>query len=314
MKLEALMQAFPHPVGPLRILVVDDQPLNIRALHEVFRGSFEVLMAKSGEQALAVCRLESPDIILLDVLMPGMSGHEVCRRLKADPTTRDIPIIFITSQDQEDDEALGFEIGAVDFIRKPIQPVTVLARVRTHLALKLQSDLLRSMALVDGLTGIANRRRFDEELTACWNICLRLGTPLSLMLLDLDYFKQFNDRYGHLAGDSCLTRVANALKSCLHRPGDILARYGGEEFACLLPHTDPSGAMNRAELMRQGVHDLFIDHDGSTVSRHVTISIGVATLVPNGETVPAALLDAADKQLYVAKENGRDRACIIGMS
>lgn len=314
MNLTQVLDAYPHPVGPLRILIVDDQPVNIRVLHQVFRGEFEVLMATSGEQAMTVCREQHPDIILLDVIMPGISGHEVCRRLKADPGTRDIPIIFVTSQNQDGDEAQGFEMGAVDFITKPINPIIVLARVRTHLALKLQSDLLRSIAMIDGLTKIANRRKFDEELAISWRACQRDGRPLSLVLLDLDSFKQYNDTYGHQQGDACLVAVAGVLTQSVRRPHDLVARYGGEEFVCILPETDSLGAIKRAEAMRAAVKALEIEHQDSVAGSLVSISLGVATQIPGAQASPQALLAAADAQLYQAKKAGRDRVSAIELT
>ncbi|MFD1009127.1 diguanylate cyclase domain-containing protein [Oceanisphaera ostreae] len=311
MNLEQLLASFPHPVGPLRILIVDDQPVNIRVLHQVFRGEFEVLMATSGEQAISLCQELRPDIVLLDVVMPGLSGHDVCRRLKADPDTRDIPVIFVTSQNQDGDEALGFEIGAVDFITKPINPIIVSARVRTHLALKLQSDLLRTIAMNDGLTKVANRRKFDEELAISWRAAQREGRVLSLVMLDLDSFKQFNDRYGHQQGDACLVAVANALNQSVRRPHDLVARYGGEEFVCILPDTDSQGAIKLAEVMRTAVKALEIEHLDSAAGGFVSISLGIATQIPNTGASPQSLLAAADGQLYQAKRAGRDRACAI---
>ncbi|MFP2768168.1 diguanylate cyclase [Oceanisphaera sp. KMM 10153] len=314
MNLTQLLDAFPHPVGPLRILIVDDQPVNIRVLHQVFRDEFEVLMATSGEQAITVCREQRPDIILLDVIMPGISGHEVCRRLKADPDTRDIPVIFVTSQIEEAEEAQGFEIGAVDFITKPVNPVIVSARVRTHLALKLQSDLLRSIAMIDGLTKVSNRRKFDDALAISWRACQREGRPLSLVLLDLDYFKQFNDRYGHQEGDNCLIAVAGALSHSVRRPHDLVARYGGEEFVCILPDTDAQGTAGRVAEIQAAVKALGIEHQGSEIGNLVTISLGVATQVPTSDSTPQALLAAADRQLYRAKQEGRDRVCAIDLT
>ncbi|MGB5854681.1 MAG: diguanylate cyclase [Oceanisphaera sp.] len=311
MNLEQLLASFPHPVGPLRILIVDDQPVNIRVLHQVFRGEFEVLMATSGEQAISLCQEQRPDIVLLDVVMPGLSGHDVCRRLKAGPDTRDIPVIFVTSQNQDGDEALGFEIGAVDFITKPINPIIVSARVRTHLALKLQSDLLRTIAMNDGLTKVANRRKFDEELAISWRAAQREGRVLSLVMLDLDSFKQFNDRYGHQQGDACLVAVANALNQSVRRPHDLVARYGGEEFVCILPDTDSQGAIKLAEVMRTAVKALEIEHLDSAAGGFVSISLGIATQIPNTGASPQSLLAAADEQLYQAKRAGRDRACAI---
>ena len=191
-----------------KLLLVDDQRVNILVLHELFREECEVFMATGGEQALQVCRTVLPDLILLDVYMEGLDGHEVCRRLKASPDTCDIPIIFVTAQGAEQDEVRGLELGAVDFIVKPINPVIVKARVNTHLTLKRQSDILRSFALLDGLTGVANRRKFDEELELNWRRSLREHTALSVIMIDVDYFKQFNDIYGHPAADTVLTKMA----------------------------------------------------------------------------------------------------------
>ncbi|SDP17160.1 diguanylate cyclase (GGDEF) domain-containing protein [Pseudomonas arsenicoxydans] len=304
----------PHSFNRPKLLIVDDQPTNIRVLHELFRQDCDVFMATSGEQAISVCQTQLPDLILLDVVMEGTDGHEVCRRLKADPATQGIPIIFITAQQQESDEVLGLELGAVDFISKPINTTIVRARVRTHLTLKLQSDLLRSMALIDGLTGVANHRKFNEDILADWRQCFREQKPLSLILVDVDYFKRYNDRYGHQAGDDCLKSVAQTLSETVRRPYDLVARYGGEEFACVLPNTVLSGAVEIAERMQESVRTLGIEHSASDVDRVLTISLGVATLTPTGELGFEALIEAADKQLYEAKNAGRARVCSSAIS
>ncbi|WKL52334.1 diguanylate cyclase [Pseudomonas kielensis] len=304
----------PHSFNRPKLLIVDDQPTNIRVLHELFREDCDVFMATSGEQAISVCQAQLPDLILLDVVMEGMDGHEVCRRLKVDPVTQGIPIIFITAQQQESDEVLGLELGAVDFITKPINTIIVRARVRTHLTLKLQSDLLRSMALMDGLTGVANRRKFNEDILADWRLCFREQKPLSLILVDVDYFKRYNDRYGHQAGDDCLKSVAQTLSETVRRPYDLVARYGGEEFACVLPNTVLSGAVEIAERMQERVRTLGIEHSASDVDSVVTISLGVATLTPTRDLDFQALIEAADKQLYEAKSAGRARVCSSAMS
>lgn len=304
----------PHSFNRPKLLIVDDQPTNIRVLHELFREDCDVFMATSGEQAISVCQAQLPDLILLDVVMEGMDGHEVCRRLKIDPMTQGIPIIFITAQQQESDEVLGLELGAVDFISKPINTTIVRARVRTHLTLKLQSDLLRSMALIDGLTGVANRRKFNEDILADWRLCFREQKPLSLILVDVDYFKRYNDRYGHQAGDDCLKSVAQTLSETVRRPYDLVARYGGEEFACVLPNTVLFGAVEIAERMQECVRTLGIEHSASDVDRVLTISLGVATMTPTGELGFEALIEAADKQLYEAKNAGRARVCSSAMS
>ena len=292
-----------------RLLVVDDQPVNIQTLYQAFADDHQVLMATSGEQALALCASQHPDLVLLDVVMPGLDGHEVCRRLQADAATRDIPVIFVTAHNDEAAETLGLELGAVDFISKPINPKIVRARVRTHLTLKAQSDLLRQWVYIDGLTGVYNRRHFDERLAAEWGRAARSGSALSVVLLDVDLFKRFNDRHGHQAGDDCLRRVAAALLAGLRRPGDLIARYGGEEFVCLLPDTAPAGAVMLAEHLGAAVQALHIEHGDSTVAPVVTVSLGVCTQTGNLQGCVADLLRAADAQLYRAKSEGRNRTC-----
>lgn len=293
-----------------RLLVVDDQPTNIRLLYEAFHQQYDIFMAASGEEALEQIKRAQPDLILLDVMMPGMDGYEVCRRLKAEPMTAEIPVIFVTAQHSESDEVLGFEIGAVDFITKPINPVIVKARVATHMALKRQNDVLRSIAMLDGLTGIANRRKFDEALASLWHQCRRDQEPLSLIMLDVDYFKRYNDHYGHQAGDDCLRALADAFRRALLRPQDLLARIGGEEFACLLPWTDATGAMTTAERIKDAVHQLALDHQASPVGKIVTVSMGLVTQIPGFANGSSRLMELADQALYRQKANGRDGICI----
>jgi PleD family two-component response regulator len=197
-----------------RLLVVDDQPLNIQALYQTFTADHQVFMATSGEQALVQCASRLPDLVLLDVMMPGMDGFEVCRRLKADPATCDIPVIFVTAHDDEAAETLGLEVGAVDFIAKPINPKIVRARVATHLTLKAQADLLRQWVYIDGLTGVYNRRHFDEHLVSEWGRSARNGAPVSLLMIDVDRFKAYNDRQGHQAGDACARWPPRCARAC----------------------------------------------------------------------------------------------------
>ena len=292
-----------------RLLVVDDQPVNIQALYQTFSADHQVLMATTGEQAIDLCASKSPDLVLLDIEMPGMDGYEVCRRLKAEALTRDIPVIFVTAHRDEVAETRGLDAGAVDFISKPINPAIVRARVRTHLTLKTQSDLLRKWVYVDGLTGVHNRRYFDERLDTEWSRASRVSTALSVVLMDVDFFKRFNDRYGHQAGDECLRRVAAAMKASLKRPSDLVARYGGEEFVCLLPDTPIAGALKVAEEVRAHVHALQIEHADSAVVPVVTVSLGVCSKPAGAVASAAALLRHADIQLYQAKTQGRHRAC-----
>jgi diguanylate cyclase (GGDEF)-like protein len=300
------------PISPPsrpKLLVVDDQPINIQILHQVFSASCQVFMATSGEQALQVCHDKQPDLILLDVVMPGMDGYAVCRQLKADEATAHIPVIFVTAHNDPEQETLGLDVGAVDFIAKPVNPKVVMARVKTQLTLKFQADLLRQLVYLDGLTGAYNRRYFDQQLSHEWARSVRSGTPLSMILLDVDFFKRYNDFYGHQAGDDCLRQVAATLKSHLRRPADLAARYGGEEFACILPETSFDDALELANQLGQQVQSLHIAHARSDAAAVVSVSLGVAAREGDSRGSAGELLGLADTQLYRAKSTGRARAC-----
>ncbi|MBI9085548.1 MAG: diguanylate cyclase [Desulfobacterales bacterium] len=291
-----------------RILIVDDERHNIKVLTEHLREEYKIMAAKTGEQALnAVQGPKPPDLILLDIMMPGINGHEVCRKLKADNHSMHIPVIFVSALDASDDESHGFELGAVDYITKPFTPAIVKARVRTPIQLKQKSDLLERMASIDGLTEIPNRRNFDGMLERELRRAARNGSLLSLIVMDIDFFKKYNDYYGHAEGDDCLRRVAKALTGCMRRASDFAARYGGEEFAVILPETDRHGAMIVAEKMRLGVVQLNIGHAASDVADHVSLSLGVATVSGHQDSSPVDLVRAADASLYKAKETGRNR-------
>lgn len=290
-----------------RLLVVDDQPTNIELLYRLFADEYQVFMATNGPQALAKVEAEPPDLILLDWVMPGMNGLAVCEALKSNPDTRDIPVLFVTASHAPEEETRALEVGGVDFITKPINPAAVKARVRTHLTLKLQTDLLKRMAFLDGLTGIFNRRYFDDRLSTEMARAARDGRQLGLVLIDVDHFKLFNDHYGHQAGDDCLRAVARALKQTLLRPADAVARYGGEEFVCVLPDTDLAGAMQVAQRLIDAVSALGMPHAASLVAPHVTASAGVAVTQPGMRCTPQALLALSDTQLYQAKRQGRMR-------
>jgi len=251
-----------------------------------------------------------PDLILLDIMMPEMDGYEACRNLKENEQTKDIPVIFITAMKEEGNEVKGFDLGAVDYITKPFQAAIVMARVKTQLKMKWQADMLRQMASIDGLTEIPNRQKFEEVFDREWNRAVRNKVPLSVLLMDIDFFKQYNDAYGHGRGDKCLKEVAQALAGTIRRPGDFVARYGGEEFIAVLPETDIPGAMTIAETMRSNVELLKILHAQSVPLDFVTISIGVSSVFPSGGFSDAALVSvvaAADEMLYKAKAAGRNQ-------
>ncbi|MGD9823382.1 response regulator, partial [Desulfobacter sp.] len=292
------------------ILIVDDQPTNIHILAEALQPKYEIIAATNGLLALELARQDDqPDLILLDIMMPGIDGYEVCRRLKKSENTKDISIIFVTSHTASKKEEFGLNLGAADYISKPYSLPIVLARVRNHLRMKLKTDLLENLAALDGLTGIPNRRRFDTTLNAEWKRAVRGGGPLSMIMLDIDHFKQFNDKYGHGSGDECLRQVATALAECVSRPGDLIARYGGEEFVAILPHADAAGTRFIAERLVTAVADLKIPHAYSDVADHITISAGAATISPGRDTTVDTLLQKADQMLYKAKAEGRNRVC-----
>jgi diguanylate cyclase (GGDEF)-like protein len=290
------------------LLIIDDYPANIQVLGAALGGEYEIIVATSGEEGLALAKsTPGPDLILLDISMPGMDGYEVCRRLKAERWTRKIPVIFITANTSEEEETKGLELGAVDYITKPFGIPIVQARIRTHLELKRHQDILENLSYLDGLTGIANRRRFEEHFGMAWRLCIRQGTALSLVMIDLDHFKAYNDKYGHQAGDICLRRVAKSLCGWTRRPIDLVARYGGEEFVCIYPGSDWEGAEKLAESLRVAVEEMKIEHKLSPVADHVTISLGVASCKPADTDRPEDLLAAADEALYEAKKGARNR-------
>jgi len=299
-------------LSPARILIVDDDPVMVRVLARILSPMGEILFATDGESALRMVRERSPDAVLLDVEMPGMSGFDVCQAIKADPSNADLPILFVSGHTDIETEAKGLEAGAVDYIMKPPSPPIVRARVRTQLVLRERTRQLLRLASIDGLTGLANRRAFDQALDQEWRRARRNRANLSLMLIDIDFFKRYNDHYGHQAGDDCLKTVATTLAGAAERPGEIVARYGGEEFAVVLPVSDARTAAALAEKMRSRIAELALPHAGSQITDHVTISVGVATL-PDGrddeKAFPdeAALIAAADQALYAAKEAGRNR-------
>lgn len=297
------------PPGRPRLLVVDDQPINIQVMYQIFASQYQVFMATSGQQALDFCHKTPPDLVLLDVVMPGMDGFEVCQALKAAPDTHDIPVIFVTAHTEAVQETRGLDAGAVDFISKPVNPAVVRARVKTQLTLKFQSDIMRKLVFRDGLTGAFNRRYFDQQLAVEVARSSRAKSPLALIMLDVDFFKRFNDHYGHQSGDDCLRVVAATLKDSLRRPADLVARYGGEEFVCILPDATFAEAMSMASQLEQNVRHKRIPHLDSQAADVVTISLGVTGVAGDSGRDEKALLALADAQLYLAKNTGRARIC-----
>jgi diguanylate cyclase (GGDEF)-like protein len=314
------------------ILLVDDDPATIQLLASILASAGQLHFATNGADALRLARAEPPDLILLDAEMPGMSGFEVIEALKADPVLADVPVIFITGHSEPAFELSGFDLGAADYILKPVNALLVLARVQTQLRLKHGADALRRMATTDALTGLANRRLFDESLQREWRRAWRSAEPIGLLMIDVDHFKAFNDRYGHPAGDVCLHAVAQALARACTRPADLAARYGGEEFVVLLPQTARDGAVHMAHTLLEAVTSLGIAHEGSATARRVSVSIGISCydeLSPCWTPAPAdsrfaelaeghsgadELLRAADAALYAAKRDGRAQVRLLDIA
>ncbi|MFL6632882.1 MAG: diguanylate cyclase domain-containing protein [Massilia sp.] len=290
-----------------RILVVDDAMENIQILHGALQDEHEVLFAMDGRRALDIARTQRPDLILLDAVMPGMDGYAVCKELLAAPETSDIPVIFVTALKSPEDETRALGAGAADFISKPVNAAVVRARVRTQLTVKRQRDALRALILTDGLTGVANRRAFDERFDAEWRRCGRAGLPVALILVDIDHFKLYNDHYGHQAGDATLVQFATAMRRAAARTQDLVARYGGEEFAILLPQLDGRGATGVAHRLMTELAEIAIPHAASPTAAHLTASMGIACMVPGEHSIPADLIQVADALLYQAKAEGRNR-------
>lgn len=313
----AAIQSTPQPPAqaPAResVLVIDDQAINIQTVYRTLAGDYEVLMATSGQAGIDACRQHLPSLVLLDLVMPGLSGVDVAARLKADPATRAIPVIFVTASSDSEQESACWEAGAVDFVTKPFNPMTLRRRVQVHLSLRRQAEQLHRMAYMDGLTEIANRRWFNEHIVVETARARRAGEPLTLIMADVDFFKRYNDLYGHLAGDACLRAVAQAMQRAWRRPGDFVARYGGEEFAAILPGVGLADAAAMADALRVQLHACALPHGDSDCAAIVTASVGAVSIDDwhgGARHAAEALLRQADDLLYRAKAAGRDRACV----
>ncbi|HKA45285.1 MAG TPA: diguanylate cyclase [Burkholderiales bacterium] len=307
-----------------KILIVDDSATIRAALTAAVRSmKHEPIVAETGEQGVEMFITERPGVILLDVKMPGIDGYEAARRIRALQPDEWIPIIFLSAGDYDQDLERAIECGGDDYLMKPVSPVVLSAKIRALQRLddmrrkqvELSAQLtaanrqLQALANQDSLTGIANRRSFDFLITQHFAQAARQRTALSVVLCDVDHFKAYNDRYGHVAGDECLRRIGSVLASTCRRSTDFAARYGGEEFAVLLPDTPSEGALEMIETARREVAGLAIPHELSPTGNIVTFSAGIATYVNGRDDAPAQLIARADNALYRAKDLGRNR-CI----
>lgn len=310
-------------------MLVDDDPGLIQLMGRLLCGLGRLRFATNGEQALRLVREAPPDLILLDGELPDINGFEICRQLKADPELANIPVIFVTAHGDAAHELQGLEVGAVDFIAKPISEPVLVARVKAQLRIKGLADELRNVAHTDPLTELSNRRSFDLALGQEWKRARRAGEPISLLLIDVDHFKAYNDHLGHPAGDACLRDVGQILKGSALRPGDRVARYGGEEFVMLLPNTPRDGAERVARRVLELFENLAIPHEASPVAPWLTVSVGVGVYdeqcacwtEPESDTRfqppathgSAELLKAADLAVYAAKAGGRAQAWLLDL-
>ncbi|MDR0623493.1 MAG: diguanylate cyclase [Treponema sp.] len=295
--------------GAYSILVVDDEKANLMVLNAMLSSEYTVFTAKSGEEALSRVAETPPDLILLDIILPGINGFEVLKRLKSSPETRKIPVIIITGLQSEEDEEKGLVLGAVDYITKPFKNAIVIARVKTHIQIVHQIRMIERLGLVDPLTDIPNRRCFDDRLGIEWRRAVREKTPLAFLMMDVDKFKNYNDTWGHPQGDVLLKAISRVFTSAARRPGDLAARIGGEEFGVLLPDADLKAALSIAEEIRSRIEKLKIPAADGKTETSATISIGAVSLVPAKDMLIADFISTADRRLYAAKERGRNQVC-----
>lgn len=288
------------------ILVIDDSPAQAAYLKSILCSDYEVTTCQKGEEGLNLAKEGSFSLIFLDIIMPGMDGFTLLGKLQESLATKYIPVILISGLSDVQHEERGLTLGAVDYITKPFSPIIIKARANTHIKLFHYQMHFMQQAMVDQLTGIANRRRYKEYSLAKWREAGRLKLPFSVCIFDIDKFKLYNDTYGHPAGDKVIAAVAKTASSYLQRATDFLARYGGEEFVAIVVGMEAEEAFAYFRKVRQAVEDLHMPHN-SPVSPWVTISIGGVTLIPEGEDTYDTYLKIADNMLYEAKENGRNQ-------
>ena len=290
------------------ILIVDDSSLQIKALSLMLERDYIIYVSKSGEEALEVADKYMPDLVLLDIIMPGMDGYETLSQLKSNPNTSHIPVIFITGLSHEDDEAKGLELEVGDYITKPFSKKIVPLRVRNQMKIVNQMKAIERLSRIDQLSNIPNRRYFVERMEADWGRAIRKSQHLSILIMDIDHFKKYNDTYGHQQGDNAIREAARVITQSLHRSTDFAARYGGEEFVVLLPDTDHEGAMRIAEKIRANIEAADIPmHASTSVPTKITVSIGANTTVPTIDDSLDLFVSRADNALYTAKRNGRNQ-------
>ncbi|RBQ29047.1 diguanylate cyclase response regulator [Aliarcobacter vitoriensis] len=284
---------------------------NLLLLSDLLQDEYEIKIAKGGTKALEI--LDAPnkiDLVLLDIEMPDINGYEVCKKLKNNSKTKNLPIVFVTAKNSEEDEEFALNLGAIDYITKPFNKAIVKLRLKNHINLKLKTDLLEQLSMYDGLTNIRNRRFFDEAFEKIFLETKREKSTLAVLMIDIDFFKLYNDNYGHGKGDEALKKVAFALQSTIKRPSDLVARYGGEEFIIVLKDINKEGLKTVANNLLQAVRDLKITHNFSKVEKFITVSIGISYYSSNFDIMRLELLVKADEALYKVKNSGRNNFLI----
>ena len=294
------------------ILVVDDMTTTLLLIHDLLKDTYEVKIAKSGTKALEILNAPNDiDLILLDVELPDINGYEVCKILKNNDQTKKIPIIFVTARNSEADEEYGLNLGAIDYITKPFNKTITKLRLKNYLDLKIKNDMLEKLSMYDGLTNIRNRRFFDETFEKTFNEIKRDKKSLAVLMIDIDFFKPYNDNYGHGQGDETLRKVAKALEKTIKRASDFVARYGGEEFVILLKDINKDGVEAVANNLLNAVRELKITHEFSKIENYVTISIGASFYNSSSDITKLELLLKADETLYSVKNSGRNNFAIL---
>jgi len=292
----------------IKILIVDDEKINIMALAQFLKPKYNIIVATNGTSALETAEKHIPDLILLDIVMPDMSGFEVLLKLKSSAITMNIPVIFLTGLNNVADEEKGLSLGAVDYITKPFNQVIVKARINTHLKMSDYIRTIEKLCMLDALTGLPNRRGFDARIEAEWGRAHREKKPLGLIMLDIDNFKIYNDTYGHPQGDNLLQALAEILNKTLQRSSDIAARWGGEEFCVLLPDTNTDGTFNIAEQIRINIMNTSVPYVTGT-NTTVTVSLGAYSKIPDDKDLIVDFISETDKLLYTAKKSGKNIVC-----
>ena len=294
------------------ILIVDDEPSGQQVVESILQDQGYVMeFASTGKEAIKKAGELKPDLILLDIEMPDINGYDVCKRIKNNETIKNIPIIFITGRTSQEDEEYGLNLGAIDYITKPFNKAIVKLRIKNYLNLKIKNDMLEKLSMYDGLTNIRNRRFFDETFEKTFSEIKRDKKSLAVLMIDIDFFKPYNDNYGHGQGDETLRKVAKALEKTIKRASDFVARYGGEEFVILLKDINKDGVEAVANNLLNAVRELKITHEFSKIENYVTISIGASFYNSNSDVTKLELLLKADETLYEVKNGGRNNFAIL---